>query len=321
MNDGTRLLVKVATLYYRGQLSQLEIAQRLGISRQTVGRLLQRALDQGIVHIDIHSPLSYSTELEVEMEAMFSLAESVVILPPADTDHALKESLGEAAAEFIQRRIKNGDILGVVSGSSTLYEFALHLKPAHIQNLTVVALTGSAPALESPSEPYIQPIGPRVAANFGGKSVTLPAPSFVDGPEIKKSLLSDSNIAGVLALAEQANIALVGIGTMSEQSFPYKHGYLDVEALKLVRTQGAVGEICGHAYDINGHPCSPEISSRAIALDLASLCTKTLSIAVAGGVTKLDAIWGALQGRYCNVLITDHITATQLLERGKARRS
>ena len=313
MSDDTRLLVKVATLYYKSHLNQHEIAQRLGISRQMAGRLLQRAHEVGIVRIDIQSPLSYSAELELALEEAFQLAEAVVVAPPADTDDAMRDAIGAAAAEFVQRRLKSGDILGVVSGSTTLRQFALHLKPARLQNLTVVALDGTRPS--SPLHTDAESVVRQVAQAFGGKLVTLPAPSFVDRADIKTSLLSDSSIADVLNVANQANIAIFGIGNISQQGSLYKHGYVDHGLLQSIQAQGGVGEICGHAYDIDGNLCSPEISARTIAVDLYNLRAKELSIAAAGGLQKLDAIWGAIQGKYCNILVTDHATASKLLER------
>jgi deoxyribonucleoside regulator len=53
-------------------------------------------------------------------------------------------------------------------------------------------------------------------------------------------------------------------------------------------------------------------------VELSSLRSKEVSVAVAGGLRKVDAIFGALRGRYCNVLITDEGTAKALLERGGA---
>lgn len=311
--EDIRLLVKVATLYYKSQLSQQEIAQRLGLSRQTVGRLLQQANRLGIVKIEIRSDLSFVSELELEMEEAFNLSEVVVVSPPADTDEVVKNSIGQATAEFLQRRIKNGDIVAVASGSTTLYQCAINLKRAYLPNLTVVSLTGSMPS--SPSLPYT--IVHIMGKAWNSNVVNLPAPNFVDRLEIKQSLMSDSSIESVLKLGHRANIAVFGIGVISEASSPYRLGYLKYDLLETVQQEGGVGEICGHAYNLNGEVCSPELSERTIAIELNALRTKELSVATAGGVWKVDAIWGALQGRYCNVLITDEATGRALLARKK----
>ncbi len=56
MDENVRLLTKIATLYYKNALTQEQVAKRLGLSRQSVGRLLKRGQDMGIVEIKIHSP-------------------------------------------------------------------------------------------------------------------------------------------------------------------------------------------------------------------------------------------------------------------------
>jgi deoxyribonucleoside regulator len=317
VGDDVRLLVKVATLYYRSQYSQSQIAERLGLSRQTVGRLLQRASDTGIVHIEIRSPLSTVADLERQLEDTFNLLEAVVVSPSAETDDAIKQALGEVTAAYLTRRLKDGDVLGIVSGSTTLHQCALHLERSKRSSMTVVALTGSAASFGL-AQLYADSTVLLIGRTLGAKTVLMPAPAFVDRPEIKATLMSDSNIAGIIDLGRRANIALFGIGTISERSSPYQQGFFGDDLLAIMREEGAVGEICGHAFDLHGAVCSPEISARTIAIELDSLKTKELSIAVAGGAWKADAMLGVLNGRYCNVFITDEGAARALLERRHA---
>ena len=56
----TERLLSVAMYYYMDQMTQAEIADKFGISRQAVGRLLDIAKDRGIVDIKIIEKLSYS---------------------------------------------------------------------------------------------------------------------------------------------------------------------------------------------------------------------------------------------------------------------
>jgi DNA-binding transcriptional regulator LsrR (DeoR family) len=62
------LTVKVATLYYLKNLSQEEIAAKLGLSRQSVGRHLKYAREKGVVEFRINSPQSSYSELESELD-------------------------------------------------------------------------------------------------------------------------------------------------------------------------------------------------------------------------------------------------------------
>ncbi len=310
-NIDIRLLTKVAVLHFENRLSHQEIAHRLGLSRQTVGRLLRRSSDLGIVRIEIHSPLSYASELEYELEEAFQLLEVIVVSPATESPDAVKRTIGQAGAEFLQRRVRNGDVVGVASGSTTVYQCAAHLKPAPMLDVTVVGLTGNGP--RSPSSARAESNAYWVGKAFGGKTVLLPAPAFVDRPDIKQSLLSDSNIAEILELGQRANIAVVGIGVISEYPTESQPRFVDRYLLEILKQANCVGEICGHAFDIHGNVCSAELSARAIGIELPNLRKKELSVALAGGVKKLDAIWGALQGHYFNVLITDEETARALL--------
>lgn len=313
-DEDWRPLAKTATLYYKSGLTQEQIALRLGISRQSVGRCLKRAQDLGIVEVKIHSPLSLSAELEWQVEKTFGLHEAIVVRPPADTEESTKEALGEAGAAFLERRVKNGDTLGV-SWSTTVFQCAIRVGKVRSRRVDVVPLNGSLDRTAYPTR--AEYIVDRIAEAFGGKAATLAAPLIVDHPRIKASLLSDSRISAALDSARKANFALFGVGDVSEQSSLFKTGYLDHRLLGKLRAgpHGAVGDICGRFYDARGRIHSRELDERTVAIELEELRSKELSVAVAGGLRKVDAILGMLRGRYCNVLITDEDAARVLLAR------
>ena len=309
MND-LKILTKIAFLYYRDGLTHQEIANRQGISRQTVGRYIERARQEGLVDVQIKSPLLFSVELETLLEKKFNLMEALVVSPAVEGEDAVKESLGMVGAEFLEQHVLPGDTLGI-SWGSTVLEVGRHLKSVKRENITIVQLNGSMDmGRYSTRAEYIVDL---VAKAFGANMVTFSAPMLVDRPEILESLLSDSRVATALNIARKANIAIFGIGDVSESSSPYKVGYYDKELLNGVQRAGAVGEICGRFFDGNGRICSPELDRRTLAVNLDNLRQKKLSIAIAGSLHKVDAILGMLRGQYCNVLITDEDTAKALL--------
>ncbi len=62
--DQEEMLVQVARYYYEQNLTQAEIGRRINASRSTVSRLLQQALDDGIVKIIINYPWERAHDLE-----------------------------------------------------------------------------------------------------------------------------------------------------------------------------------------------------------------------------------------------------------------
>ncbi len=57
-------MTEIAIAYYRDEVTQEEIAQKFGISRIKVGRLLKRAREEGIVEINVRYHPVFSTQLE-----------------------------------------------------------------------------------------------------------------------------------------------------------------------------------------------------------------------------------------------------------------
>ena len=309
-NPDLHLLTKVAVLYYREGLTHQAISKRLGLSRQSVGRFLQRARREGLVQIHIDSPLLHCTELESQLESRYSLREAVVVSPVTETELSIKRTLGKAGAEFLMRRVQSGDTLGV-SWGSTVLECAQQLKPLETENVTVVQLNGSLDVGSySTRAEYVVD---QMARAFNGKMVTISAPMLVDRPEILDSLKSDSRVAAALETAEKSRIAIFGVGDVSENSSPYKAGYFDLALIQELNRHGAVGEICGRFYNAEGKIAAQDIQKRTLAVDLESLKKKKFSVAIAGQPKKVTALKGMLKGGFCNVLITDEATARELL--------
>src|SRR5439155_13210152 len=80
-----------------------------------------------------------------------------------------------------------------------------------------------------------------------------------------------------------------------------------------LRDVGAVGEICTRFFDIDGRPCVTSLDRRMVALNLELLRATPLVIGVACGRQKAAAILGAVRGGYVKSLVTDDITAVDVL--------
>ena len=79
MEEQKRLLYKIARDYHENNLTQEQIARRLGLSRIKVSRLLKKAIQEKIVSITVTPPPGLLTSLEEGIENKFGLEEVRVV--------------------------------------------------------------------------------------------------------------------------------------------------------------------------------------------------------------------------------------------------
>ena len=293
--------------------SQSQIADTLGVSRPTVSRLLQQAKSEGIVNIEIHDPTQDIEQLRMKLLDRFNLEQVVIAFTPTYDDDIVKKYIGQAAAEYILGLVKDGDTIGA-SWGSTMYQVALHLQTKALKNSLVVQLNGGvsdADILISPSE-----IVHLFGKSFGVIPYFMYLPAIVDEKLVKQAIMSDRHIRRVMDMAKNANIAVFTAGAPTPDSVLINSNYMRPDELEVIMTR-AVGDICSRYYDQDGEICLPGLNERTIGIELAELRHKEHAILVAGGASKVNAIYGALKGKYGNTLVTDQITAKALLDKSK----
>ena len=72
-------LVAAARLYYERNLTQAQIAQRLNVSRPSVSKMLARARELGIVHIEIRAGDEGKADLLQRLQSKYALAGAVCL--------------------------------------------------------------------------------------------------------------------------------------------------------------------------------------------------------------------------------------------------
>lgn len=310
--DQLRLLVRVARLYHESGLRQPEIADRLQISQAKVSRLLKQAIDEGIVRITITTPLGVHAALEDQLEEKYGLQEVVVADTTETDERALMRDLGAAAAFHLESTIKPGDIIGISSWSATLLAMVNAMRPVRtVRDITVVQILGGVG--DPSAEVHATELTRRLAGLVRGTPVLLPVPGIVGSAEARGVLEHDEYVSRVLQLYPRITVALVGIGAVRPSTLLARSGNVfEGPELELLSAQGAVGDVCLRFFDATGAPTQSELNNRVIGLTLEQLRGVPRSIAVAGGPRKIEAIRGALAGRFVRCLITDRRTAEAL---------
>jgi DNA-binding transcriptional regulator LsrR (DeoR family) len=307
-----RLLYRIAQAYYVDGLTQKEIANRFGLSRPKVSRLLQRGRDNGIINISLVPPPNGLADLERGLERRFGLQE-VVVLPVSDPAHhpTVVRELGPAAAECLMRCILGNEVIATAWGTSIL-AMTDALPYRSWPGVTVVQLLGGlgpAETLEHSAE-----LTQRLARKLGAKLRLLPAPGIVATREMADALKSDTQIAAALKLGAEADVALVGLGVPTVDSIVLRTAtILTPSDLDRLQELGAVGDIALRYLDKDGNSLGLEIDERIIGLTIEQIRNIPRVIGIAGGIAKHKMIRAALHGNILNVLITDLSAATALL--------
>jgi DNA-binding transcriptional regulator LsrR (DeoR family) len=315
MDERDETLAIVASLYYQLDLGQAEIAERFGVSTSKISRMLKQARNRGIVEIKIHMPIPRDVELEQKLIQTFGLRDAVVLQVGVERDEGrLTQATGRLAASYLQRAIKNfaaGASIGVAWGTS-VYAAVSSLPVMNSLKVDVVQLVGGVGALavDGPD------LSRMVAARLGGRHYDLHAPLVVERVEVRTVLFSEPAVRDGLTRARNVKLAITGIGSVQDNASSFlRAGLLTPNDLENLRASGAVGEMVGRFFTAEGAPAPVEVNQRIIGVELHDLHAIPQVVAVARGLAKVDAILGALRGRYISVLATDDVTARALLEK------
>lgn len=315
-HDGIRLdadlLVRVAESYYIENMTQTQIAGRLGISSSTVSRLLNRARDEGIVRISIVRPQGRNTFLEQTLRQQFALDQVIVASVPAGVsdDDAIRRVISTVAAPSIDALIKPGMLVGIGRGR-TLTALAEALQPfATPRHITLIQVLGEFDSQQSPARSA--ELTRQLAEMYAGTSYFLNAPALVEDPILVDLLLRTSGVRQVLPFYDRLDMMLVGIAPLPGSPLDI-HGLLNPDQVGMLEAAGAIGDLCCHFFTADGRVVDDVYPGRAVGISWEQLQRCPCVIALAVGDSKVAAVRALIEARMIHVLVTDERTALQIV--------
>jgi DNA-binding transcriptional regulator LsrR (DeoR family) len=289
--------------YYLENRSKSEIANRLGVSRFKVARLIAIARELGLVRIEIDSPADEDAELAQRLAARLGLERCIV------TDG----SLGEVAAHLLRRRLRPADALGIGWGRAVHDVVMALVRHPPAPPVAVVQLSGSLRGVDFDLDGAA--LAARAARALGGDLLPLHAPAFMETKTAHDALLGEASIRRTLEAVGAVAAAVVGVGAWqpAEESAMARSQSLSGPLLELARERRAVADVFGQLLDGSGRVIQ-ELSDRAVAPGSEVLRRIPLRLGVATGATKVGALLAVAASGLLNALVTDRATALQLLE-------
>jgi len=310
LSDEDHLIMKVVRLYYEHDLTQAQVAKRMGFSRPKVSRLLAEGKIRGLVKVEIAEPTGDFVPLEISLEDRYGLAEALVV--DSAEDRATTDlAAGMAGGAVLSRVCTPSTVLGVAWGRSVRALADTTPGRAFVCKKIVPLLGGMGRvkgALHS------NQIGTILAEKLRVECPHLAAPAIARSPESRAELMEMPGIKEVLAEGAACDVAVVGAGGLLPASTIVQAGYFGLEEFLALEGRGVVGEICCHFLDRAGEPCLPEFSERIVGLTLDQLKAIPKVVGIATGAEKAPSLAAVLGGGYVDTLVCDRELALALLK-------
>lgn len=323
IREDAKYSMKIKALYYlyEKNYTQTDVAEKLRISRVTLGKWLDEAKSEGMIRFNIvdardELPL---VRMEEELKSLFHPDDVRVFNAKNLDDAGIMWKIGSSAAAYIDQEVHSNMRIGVTWGRTLNFMVnELTVNPS-IKGLEVYSLIGGTSSSEA-----LQPgvLAQNFLNKYNGSLRILAAPFICSSEKLCEDLRKDEQIASVLEGMKNLDLTLVGIGEEPMRGSSVLGDYpFDADIIQELVDQQAVGDICGNFIDINGSICKTSLKKRTVSIDIRELRRHKKVVGIGGGSRKVRSILGALHGGYLDVLLTDSNTASAVIEMEKAYRA
>jgi DNA-binding transcriptional regulator LsrR (DeoR family) len=296
---------QAARMYYLEDATQNEIANRLGVSRPTVSRLVSEARRAGLVRIEVVDPFQDETAVLAERLRVV-LGLQAVYLAAVTHTATLGVDLAEPVAAAVEAmHLAPGDAV-LVSSGSTVHAIAHGVVPPMPGVQLVPTVGGQA----DPNQWFQTNEITRAAAERSGAIPTFLFAQALPSEALRASLDEDPAFQHVVGLWGRATGAILGIGAPVATRDAMARG-LPVDDAVFDR---ATGDVCLNFTGPDGEAIEFPGSERMVRTSREVLAAVPHAVGVAVGTVKVPSIISAVRGRLVNELVTDAATARALLD-------
>jgi DNA-binding transcriptional regulator LsrR (DeoR family) len=292
-------------LYFIGGHTQDEIAKILQVSRASAQRLVSLCLVERLITFRLEHPIASCMELAAQLKNRFDLVHCDVV-PTDPAAPFATAGIAERCANLLELTLRSETPVIIALGTGRAVRAAVErVSPIDRPEHQIVSLVGNI--LADGSASFFDTVG-RLADRTGARHYPMPLPFLMQTQDERDRMVRMDAITKVKAVAEKADLKLIGIGQMDQKSQMHVDGFVTREELTEMMRLGAVGEITGWAYDADGRVIKAGTNRRLTSIP-PDVPARAMTIAAALGPAKTPAIRAALAGRLINGLITDEATA------------
>ncbi|EQB2495613.1 sugar-binding transcriptional regulator [Raoultella planticola] len=299
--------ITVARAYFIERKTKSQIAEDLNLSRFRVARLIEEAIERGLVKFVIEDLQEIDTELSQRLQQMYNLNQAVVLSGPDLPAANLTQQLGKLGASVVEELLKPNMNVGIASGRvlSAMADAIGNLPP-----LNVIQAAGAQPGMDF-SHNSIELVH-RIASIGGGKAFPIYVPMWVDNPDTARNLLQEPSVSAVHKMYESLDVLLTGIGSWQTSESCMCNTFPDAWRTDALDA-GVCADICATIIDRNGDAVPSPLDKVGLSMTASQVRNVPQVVAIAGGIEKREAIAASLKGGWVSTLVTDAGVARFLL--------
>jgi DNA-binding transcriptional regulator LsrR (DeoR family) len=304
-DDERAVMAALARRFYLDDVSKTELATEFGMSRFRVARMLQQAREGGLVTITINDG---ADELDVMSEQLRQhlLLDECVVVTAGSTEADNRRRLARAAAAEMKRHIRAGDLVGL-SWGRTLVSIGEEL--ADLPPSTLIQLTGIVgnDFSQSPVE-----VIRRIADRSSVRTLSLFCPLYAGSADAAAAFRLDPAVRRVIDAYAELDLAVLSLGSWDPPITQLRSTLAsgDVEELTAA---GARAEMAGIFVRDDGTVVDSAVSERRISVSVDDLLRAPRVLTPAGSVEKAPAIAAIARSGLVTSLVTDDLTAVELM--------
>lgn len=301
------LAAHAAWLYYIADNTQEEIATKLEVSRQAAQRLVALAVNEKLIKFRLDYPLGRCIAQAEALRDKFELLTCEVV--PSGPDGS-RNGLGVCGAARLETYLSAKDpIIVALSSGHTLRRVVEQMPTMDRPQHKIVSIIGNMTHYGRAGR---YEVVMRLSERIGAVAYPVPTPVVATSVKERKLLQTQQSFLTVQSLVEQAKITFVGVGNVGQNCPLHESGFINDDEMNELMELGAAGEIAGWAYDEQGTLLKRGTNARVAGVPLEQPVNR-LTVAIAGGKNKANALRAALKGKLINGLITDEAAAEILL--------
>ena len=303
-------MLKIVTMYYEQGMTQALIAQKMGISRPVISKILQQAKESGVVSISIKDESAYAVELGLRIEQKYQL-DDVIVVPTNEQkqSQSVKKEVSRIAAFYLKERLNVGMNIGL-SWGTTLADMIDEMPYCSFPTINVAPLVGGV----SSEHLYFDTnhLVFRLAEKLNSRCQYFYAPALAESIELATVLNKSQLVSKALEQAKHVDFAIIGVGNPNESSTWKRLGYIEADELEIIKETGVKGDAVASLFDKNGQTVNNEISQRMLGIKVEDLVNIPDVMVIGCGEEKVESIKPLLIGRCCSILVIDQTIAEAL---------